>query len=260
VPRLLTIPVSHYCEKARWALDRARVEYVEEGHAPMFHWRATAPHRTRTVPVLVASGAVLRSSGDIVRWADARCLGGEHLYPNEPSERREVEDLEAHFDAKLGPAARRWAYAHLLPSRSRALEILSAGIPAGERALLSEGFTVVAAAMRRGMGITPSGAARSLERLRAIFAEVSARLSDGRPFLVGPRFSAADLTFAALAVPAVAPPEYPWLPAFETLPAAMRVDIEAFRATPAGAFALRMVRDERPRVRRPSLPPAAPPR
>lgn len=25
VAELLTIPVSHYCEKARWALDRAQV-------------------------------------------------------------------------------------------------------------------------------------------------------------------------------------------------------------------------------------------
>ena len=26
-PRLITIPISHYCEKARWALERAEIPY-----------------------------------------------------------------------------------------------------------------------------------------------------------------------------------------------------------------------------------------
>ena len=31
--RLVTIPISHYCEKARWALERAGIAYREERHA-----------------------------------------------------------------------------------------------------------------------------------------------------------------------------------------------------------------------------------
>jgi len=248
VNRLLTIPISHYCEKARWALDRAKIEYVEEGHAPVLHWRATTPQHTRTVPVLLTHGSVLKSSNEILRWCDARSLEGEHLYPNEPSDRREVEELEAHFDAKLGPATRRWAYSFLLPDRKRSIEVLGTGIPAGERALFVKMFPLIARAMRRGMGITPDGAARSLDRVRAIFAEVSSRLSDGRRYLIGSRFTAADLTFAALAIPAVAPPQFAWLPPWDTLPAAMRAEMQAFRATPAGEFALRVYREERPRA------------
>ena len=30
--RLLTIPISHFCEKARWALERAGLAYREERH------------------------------------------------------------------------------------------------------------------------------------------------------------------------------------------------------------------------------------
>ncbi|MCW3023116.1 MAG: Glutathione S-transferase family protein, partial [Conexibacter sp.] len=33
-PILVTIPISHYCEKARWALDRAGVAYEERRHLP----------------------------------------------------------------------------------------------------------------------------------------------------------------------------------------------------------------------------------
>ena len=29
---LITIPISHFCEKARWALERAGLPYREERH------------------------------------------------------------------------------------------------------------------------------------------------------------------------------------------------------------------------------------
>jgi hypothetical protein len=38
---LITIPLSHYCEKVRWALDRVALPYREEPHAPLLHWLAT---------------------------------------------------------------------------------------------------------------------------------------------------------------------------------------------------------------------------
>ena len=36
-PVLITIPVSHFCEKARWALDRFNIPYDEQPHCPGFH-------------------------------------------------------------------------------------------------------------------------------------------------------------------------------------------------------------------------------
>jgi glutathione S-transferase len=35
--RLITIPISHYCEKARWALERAGIAYREERHIQGVH-------------------------------------------------------------------------------------------------------------------------------------------------------------------------------------------------------------------------------
>jgi len=37
VPRLITIPINHFCEKARWALDRAAIAYREERHVQGIH-------------------------------------------------------------------------------------------------------------------------------------------------------------------------------------------------------------------------------
>ncbi|MEA2123856.1 MAG: glutathione S-transferase, partial [Solirubrobacteraceae bacterium] len=67
---------------------------------------------------------------------------------------------------------------------------------------------------------------------------------------VGDRFTAADLTFAALAAPIVLPPEYGVpLPRLDELPAPMAAVVRELREHPAGKFALEMFRTER-RARR----------
>ena len=71
-------------------------------------------------------------------------------------------------------------------------------------------------------------------------------LSDGRQYLSGDRFSAADLTFAALAAPMVVPPEYTVaLPQPDSLPPGPRNIVEHAREHPAGAHALKMFRQHR---------------
>ena len=70
---------------------------------------------------------------------------------------------------------------------------------------------------------------------------VGAAVSGGREFLVGDRLSAADVTFAALAAPALFPDRITrWLCPRDQLPAPMRAEVDRFRATPAGAYALRL--------------------
>src|SRR5258708_6655248 len=68
IATLVTIPFSHFCEKARWGLDRAGVRYVEEGHMPGFHRlavRRTGSRRT-SVPVLVVDGRAIGDSTEIL--------------------------------------------------------------------------------------------------------------------------------------------------------------------------------------------------
>src|SRR4051812_7052592 len=102
--RLITIPISHYCEKARWALDRSGIPYREDRHLQLFHylpvWLAGAG---RTVPVLVSGeGSALSDSTGILRWLDERAPGS--LYPESDPDRAEVVRLEDHFGEALGPA------------------------------------------------------------------------------------------------------------------------------------------------------------
>jgi glutathione S-transferase len=100
--------------------------------------------------------------------------------------------------------------------------------------------------MRRGMRIDARGAERSKKHVDEVFAQVAQRLSDGRRYLLGDTFSAADLTFAALAAPVVVPPEYGVpLPSLDDIPPDAAALVRAYREAPAGRFALRLYAEDR---------------
>lgn len=246
--RLITIPPSHYCEKARWALELAGVPFVEEGHPPLLHVRAARKGRAtgHSTPVLVVDGRVLPDSTDILEWLQDLPESLWRPYSLDPQQRSEVAELEELFDTRLGPHTRRLAYFHLLQHRALFLRSVLAGVGRGERLVFTTLAPVMAFLMRRGMNITPVSAERSLGRIREVFAEIGDRLADGRSYLVGEALTAADLSFAALAAPAVLPPNYGSpLPALDELPEGMLMTVQDCRSTPAGEFALRMYRDHR---------------
>lgn len=249
--RLITIGFSHFCEKARWALDRTAVEYREEDHVPLLHWRASlGAGGGRTVPVLVTPAAVLRESNEILRFADQQLPPERRLFPEEAALRAEVEQLVADFDRGLGPAARRFLYYHLMQRREVVAELLACTGPQWERRVVRRVYPLFVALMRRGLKIDAKGMERSRAKLMATLEAVEQRLADGRRFLVGDRFSAADLTYAALGAVLVVPPEYGFaVPerVGEVTPLAALA--EEVRARPAGQFIARMYAEERPPAR-----------
>jgi len=241
--RLITFRPSHYCEKARWALDRARIAYAEESHIPVLSWIASfGAGAGRTVPALVTDGEVVSDSTDILHWVD-RQGAVEPLFPEDLPD---VAILEDDFDVHLGPAARRIVYFHLLPHADRLREVMYASGPPWEVKATRVLFPLIRALIVRGLNVTAAAAERSRRVMDDSFARVGARLADGRRYLSGDRFTAADLTFAALSYLAVWPEEIGAVaPPYEEVPAALRAEIEARRETPAGRFALRLWAEER---------------
>jgi glutathione S-transferase len=245
--RLITIPISHYCEKARWGLERAGLAYVEEPHPPLLHWPATwRACGGDSTPVLVGGEEVLGDSTDILRWIAKRRPEIGLL----PADRRaEVDELEELFDETLGPHVRRWVYSYVLDDAPLTRRLLTAGARRREQLAYRVAQPAITASMRRMMQITPESAQRSRRKIDEVFSAVDARLADGRRYLCGDRFTAADLTFAALGAPVVLAEGYgpSWLPVprASELPPAMRAELDLLRARPAGAFILRMYREER---------------
>jgi glutathione S-transferase len=239
--RLITIPISHFCEKARWALELAQLPYREEPHLQVIHsahtWRAG---RGLTAPVLITPKGPLRESSQIVRFADAHAGLGLYRKPLAAA-------LEASFDHHLGPDARTWMYHRLLGHDELIYEYGTPGVPRWERAGMPVMLPMVKSLVARRTNADDAHAEAARDRVRQVFDEVAARLDDGRPYLCGDAFSAADLAFAALSAAVTCPPRYGVaLPQPDELPEPYAAEVREMREHPAGRFALRLYDQERP--------------
>jgi glutathione S-transferase len=235
-----TIPISHYGERARWALDLAGIDYEERHHLQGFAWvPALSRGGKKTLPILVTDDAVLADSADIVRWASDRGAG---LFPAEAG--AEIASLSRTFADELGVATRRFAY-HCVFARGTAFLPFNTGrAPRIEGGVLRAGFFVMRAFMTAYLGVRRRDVEEALTAIDRSFDAVAARLRDGRRYLFGDRLTAADVTFAAMAGPCVYPERYAIpLPEIEDLHPGGRERVLRFREHAAGRFALRLYED-----------------
>jgi glutathione S-transferase len=246
--RLITIPVSHYCEKARWALDHLGIPYRETAVMPPFHRKATARVGGTQVPVLRVGTQTVSDSDAILNYLDQLHPG--ELYPAAPNARASdvlasATRINALSNTILGVEVRRWAYSYIL-TRDLLYPLWTQGVPAWQKMLFPVVFSSIKPRLESMIGVTQTSGPEAYGKVIGVFDEIATTLSDGRRYLLGDAFSAADITFAALAAPIVAPTEHPFPPLPRAaLPARMVADMDAARATIAGQFALRVYRDHR---------------
>jgi len=250
-PVLWQFRFSHFNEKARWALDWKRIPHRRRSllpglHVPSVLWRTGQ----KRVPVLVVDGQTITDSTHIIEAVE-RMRPDPPLYPSDGGERRQALLLEEFFDEELGPHIRRAAFHALLPHASYASALLATGCGGaaqlGYRAL----FPVVRAAMRLDLQITDETAELSRAKTRAALDRLEAELGRGS-YLVGDRFTVADLTAAALFSPLVVPPGFPY-----RLPGPYPEPLAAFRASLAGRPGFRWVAEMYRRHRGTSMEMAA---
>ena len=210
-PTLWHLKVSHYSEKVRWALAHKSVEHIRRAPTPGAHmayslWLSRG--RTVTFPVLELDGKRIPDSTAIIAALEER-FPDPPLYPSDPAERRRALELEDWFDEELGPNIRRLAFFELRQDRARSQEITAAALgvqsPLARRTadLFGRGFT----AARFGAA-NPARARVAETKTLAALDRLEAELG-GNEYLVGDRFTVADLTAAALFYPLVMPPEGP---------------------------------------------------
>jgi glutathione S-transferase len=245
-PRLITLALSPYNDFARWALDRCAIPYEEERKPLVLHAIASRRAGGRgTTPVLVADGEVVADSADIAQWADRHASGPVRLFPQGP-EGDDVRSLVAHFGADLGTLTRPLFWASLIDDLPLASRLWSQGLSRRQARLQPWILRLSKPAIRRTLEVEPDTVETAPPRIRAIFDEAAGRLERG-PHLVGDRITAADLSFAAMAAPALMPPEgHPTdYPSLEELSPPVAEAMRALRSHPAGEYALRLYRDER---------------
>jgi glutathione S-transferase len=245
--RLYTFSISHFAEKARWALDYKGIAYAEARLVPGTHMaivRRIAPRTT--VPVLVDRGRVIQGSSAIIDWADTHA-SERPLTPTDASERERVLELERWLDVELGEPLRRVFYHYALDHRELVISLFTQGGPWWGKPFCRLAFPLIRQRIRGMYAINEANVAADKERIAGAYERIDGLLASS-PFLVGDRFSRADLTLAALLAPMWRPEEHPtrW-PRLEAYPAEVNALRARFEQTRARAHALRAYREHRAR-------------
>jgi glutathione S-transferase len=131
LPLLWHIPLSHFNEKVRWALDFKNIPHRRQrvGADYLFQaWRATGHG---TLPILFLDGKPIRDSTAIIA-----ALEQQHpepaLYPEDQAQLRRALELEDYFDEVLGPCLRAAIVTPLFrEDPNLALRALMTGMPDG---------------------------------------------------------------------------------------------------------------------------------
>jgi glutathione S-transferase len=182
-----------------------------------------------------------------LRWADTQVTPERRLYPDGELG-AEAAALEAWLGRGLGPDGRLWMYHETLPVVRELQQWALAGVPRWERLFFRSSAPMVGVAIRRYLRVDTASAAAALDRVDRVFDDIARRLSDGRSFLLGDRFTAADLTFAALSAPMLLPARYGSpLPPLEAMPDALAQEVRRLRSHPAGEFVDGLYREYRGR-------------
>jgi glutathione S-transferase len=210
-PILWHIGISHYSEKVRWALAHKGVEHRRRAPQPGLHMLVAlglTGGRQKTFPVLQLDGERIGDSTAIIAALEER-FPDPPLYPAEGEQRRRALALEGWFDEQVGPQIRLLAWHELIHDQAR-LEQFAAGQAPGPLAR----FRGVAAAYARSFVNLRYrvDSEQKAEQARRSVLEGLDRLEQelgGDDYLVGGRFTVADLTAAAILYPLVLPPEGP---------------------------------------------------
>jgi glutathione S-transferase len=214
VPTLWQIDVSHFSEKARWALAWKGIEHrrrspVPGTHMPIALWLTRGAQYT--FPVLSIDGRRIGDSTAIIAALEER-YPEPPLYPADEAERRRALELEDFFDEELGPHIRLLAWHELGkdPERFAALMEQTAPGPLAKMSRASAAYGRAFTRLRFRAG-SPEAAEQARGKVLTALDRLEAELGD-HEYLVGTRFSVADLTAASLFYPLALPEEGP-LPA-----------------------------------------------
>ena len=234
-PLLWHFTFSHFAEKVRWALDWKGVPHVRRPllpglHYPRVFWATGQP----SVPVLWLDGRAIADSTKIIaaleqRWPEPP------LYPRDEGARERALELEEFFDEGLGHHLRRVLMQQAFTAADGAgtwAAVFATGYGPGVRRALSVSYPAMRAILRWRYAINPATAERSRAKVLAALERIEATIPPSG-YLVGDRFSVADLTAAALFSPLVLPPEFPYPFRLETA--------AVFRNALAGRAAFRWV-------------------
>lgn len=194
LPVLLTLPPSHYCERARWALDLKGIAYDEERLAPGAH-----------VPRVKRLGASATSLPLLLFDDDCLCQGSDRIL-DWVGLRGGDSELERRLEQATGPLIRQCLYAGLLADPNSGIrDVLLRGTSKRSAAIVRMTWPLLRQFMAAGMNARPHLLPDLIAQVDRELDWFDGVLAERGEYLVGGEFGRADLTAASLLAPVTLP-------------------------------------------------------
>jgi glutathione S-transferase len=238
-PKLYVFAISHYSEKARWALDYLGVDYEIEYLVPGLHAQRMTSLGAggSSLPVLVKDGELIQGSSDIIFWAESAPNNGRTLDCDSSSF---ISDITSRIDDVLGVHVRRMYYSEALVEHpDTVLPIFADYLDDEEATLLRKIWELVVASMIERMDL---GAQQGRESRDIVLQQLDwfdGLLGDGRDYLLGDTFTRIDLSAASLLAPLATPSEHPTYGNLQ-VPPRIAQDVAEWQSRPVSQFVARM--------------------
>lgn len=204
---LYQFPISHFCEIARWALDFKQLEYRKVNLLPGAHIKVVTRFAPKSsVPVLQHGETYVQNAGDILTYLD-REFPRFVLTPVNSGEKQAALEWERFLHREVGVHLRRFIYHHLLRYPRIVIPLWAQEGPAFGYWRLRLIYPLLSRKMRQFMDIDQTTAERSRVAVVRAIDRLEKAHADSR-FLVGGRFTRADLTAAALLAPILQPDSF----------------------------------------------------
>lgn len=246
---LVSIRFSHYVEKIRWIMDLMSIPYKEVPLMPVAHFviapfyigldGKTDGHSTRfSTPILKGPDGVMAKSTSIAKYLDQKHFSKQQsLLAN-----RKAAELDEYYTNFLGPHTRRLFYHNVLNQPSEIRYLCKRNVGHGQQLLFNGMFGLMRKQIIGSLRVTEKNTQKSIDYIYKEFDKVNNLLKDGRPYILGDKFTMADISFACMGGAATLPtPEEGYgavLPPLDGPENVLRKIARDLRTSEAGKFSL----------------------
>jgi len=197
---LYQFPISHYCEKVRWALEYKNIEYKIINLLPGLHAKKAKKLSSKyTLPILQHGNSVISESSEIISYLD-KTFPYILLTPSDPELLSQSEQWESFADKELGADVRSLCYHTLLDHPDLISPFFTKGGPWYGKLYMKLSYPKLSQTMRKLMKLDDIAIVAIKQRLTQNIEKAHAHIND-REFFVGNCFSRADIAMASLLAP-----------------------------------------------------------
>jgi len=197
---LYQFPISHYCEKVRWALEYKNIEYRKVNLLPGLHANKAKKLTSKpSLPILVHDKTIMNESSEIISYLD-QAFPENSLTPNDQNLKQEAMQWEQFADEELGSDVRRICYHTLLNHPEIITPYFTDNGPWYGKLYMKVTFPKLSQTMRELMKLDDTTVIQINQRLSHAIEKAHTHIKD-KEFFVGNSFTRADLAVASLLAP-----------------------------------------------------------